>query len=112
MISAGWSSSLFTVSAHAQRETLLKPAVLAAVAVGPVDEAVPLAGAGVRRIVLLTASEETLLHAQPHTHTHTPVGQTLGRTCTNTPNEPRVCMCVCDRRGVVHTLHPSQVITP
>lgn len=35
--------------------------MLAAVAVRSVDEAVPLAGAGVGRVVLLTPSEETLV---------------------------------------------------
>ena len=51
---------MFTVAAHAQSQALLQPAVLAAVAVGAVDEAAPLAGAGVHGVVLLAASEEPL----------------------------------------------------
>lgn len=38
--------------------------MLAAVAVGSVDEAVSLAGAGVGGIILLTPSEETLITSQ------------------------------------------------
>lgn len=38
----GEASGALTVAAHAQSQALLQPAVLAAVAVGPVDEAVPL----------------------------------------------------------------------
>lgn len=53
-----------TVSGHSEGETFLQAAVLAAVAVCSVDEAVPLARAGVRCIVLLTASEETLATCQ------------------------------------------------
>lgn len=49
-----------TVAAHAQSETLLQPAVLAAVAIGPIDQAVSLPRAGVHGVVLLAASEETL----------------------------------------------------
>lgn len=50
----------FTISAHAQSQTLLQAAVLTAVAVGPVDQAVPLAGTRVHGVVLLTAAEEAL----------------------------------------------------
>lgn len=53
-----------TVSGHSEGETFLQAAVLASVAVCSVDEAVPLAGAGVGRIVLLTPSEETLFTRQ------------------------------------------------
>ncbi len=49
-----------TITAHAQCQTLLQAAVLAAVAIGPVNKAVPLPGAGVHCIVLLTSPEEAL----------------------------------------------------
>lgn len=58
---------VFTISAHAQSQTLLQTAVLAAVAVSSVDEAIPLAGARVHGIVLLAAAKETL---EIHTHTY------------------------------------------
>lgn len=57
---------VFTISAHAQSQTLLQSAVLAAVPVRPVDQTVPLAGTRVHSIVLLAATEKTL-----DTHTHT-----------------------------------------
>ncbi|TNN78132.1 hypothetical protein EYF80_011637 [Liparis tanakae] len=41
-------------------QTLLQAAVLAAVPVRSVDQAVPLAGTGVHRVVLLAATEEAL----------------------------------------------------
>lgn len=56
----------FTIFAHAQSQTLLQAAVLAAIAVGPVDQAVPLAGTRVHGIVLLTAAEETLHQKNGH----------------------------------------------
>lgn len=49
-----------TVAGHAQRQAFLQAAVLAAVAVGAVDQAVPLPGAGVAGVVLLAAPEKTL----------------------------------------------------
>ena len=66
---------MFTIAAHAQSEALLQPAVLAAVAVGAVDEAAPLAGAGVHGIVLLAASEEPL---DVEKETHRESGQSGG----------------------------------
>lgn len=58
--------SPFTISAHAQSQTLLQAAVLAAVAVGPVNQAVPLAGARVHGVILLTAAEEALHQKNGH----------------------------------------------
>lgn len=49
-----------TVTWHAHGQTLLQPAVLAAVSAGPVNQAVLLTRARVRRIALLTPPEETL----------------------------------------------------
>lgn len=49
-----------TVAGHAQCQAFLQAAVLAAVAVGAVDQAVPLPGAGVAGIVLLAPPKETL----------------------------------------------------
>ena len=49
-----------TIAAHALREAFLQPAVLAAVAAGPVDLAVVLPGAGVRHSGQLASSEESL----------------------------------------------------
>lgn len=54
-----------TVSGHSQSETFLQAAMLAAVPVGSVNEAVPLTGAGVGCVVLLTPSEESLVKCQP-----------------------------------------------
>lgn len=51
---------MFTISAHAQSQTLLKTAVLATIAVRSVNQTVPLAGARVHGVVLLAATEETL----------------------------------------------------
>lgn len=58
----------FTISAHAQSQTLLQAAVLAAVTVSSVNQAVPLAGTRVHGIVLLAATEETL-DTRKHTNT-------------------------------------------
>lgn len=52
--------SKLTIATHAQRQTFLQTAVLAAVAIGSVNKAVPLPGAGVHSIVLLTSAEEAL----------------------------------------------------
>lgn len=51
---------MFTISAHAQSQTLLKTAVLATIAVRSVNQTVPLAGARVHGVVLLAATEEAL----------------------------------------------------
>jgi len=52
--------SALTISAHAQSQTLLQTAVLAAVPVCSVNQTVPLAGTRVHGIVLLASTEETL----------------------------------------------------
>lgn len=59
-VSCDVTASALTISRHSKSKTLLQAAVLAAVAVCPVDETVPLAGTRVGRIVLLAPSEETL----------------------------------------------------
>lgn len=52
--------SKLTIATHSQRQTFLQAAVLAAVAIGSVNKAVPLPGARVHSIVLLTSTEEAL----------------------------------------------------
>lgn len=70
--------------------------MLAAVAVRPVDEAVPLAGTRVGRIVLLAPSEEAL-KMPPREGEYRRAGQ---------PTEQTGC------QSKSLTLHPSQVMTP
>ncbi len=62
------SLCVFTISAHAQSQTLLQAAVLAAVPVSSVDQAVPLAGTRVHGIVLLAATEEALDTQRTYKH--------------------------------------------
>lgn len=87
---------LLTVSGHSQSQTLLQAAVLAAVAVGSVDEAVPLTGTGVGRVVLLAPSEETLIKKQGQRE----YGLIRREDCPSGEMKEEV------------TLHPSQVMTP
>lgn len=82
-----------TVAGHAQRQAFLQAAVLAAVAVGAVDQAVPLPGAGVAGVVLLAPPEESL-HG-------------TGRLGDALPAPPHPAP-----RGPGLTLQPSQVMTP
>lgn len=91
------TGSGLTISRHSKSKTLLQSAVLAAVAVRPVDEAVPLAGTRVGRIVLLAPSEETL-KMPPREGKYKRAGQP-----TETGRQA-------ERKSL--TLHPSQVMTP
>lgn len=58
-LNTSWLNKL-TIAAHTQSKTLLQPAMLAAITVGPINKTVSLSGAGVHGIVLLAASKETL----------------------------------------------------
>lgn len=89
----GWPRAPLTIAGHAQRQAFLQAAVLAAVAVGAVDQAVPLPRAGVAGIVLLAAPKKTLRG--------TGTGWEGARWDGST----------CPARAVL-TLQPSQVITP
>lgn len=78
--------------------------MLTAVAVCSVDEAVPLTGAGVGRIVLLTPSEETLITRQQRVCEHRRTGS---------PGEHRSNETGFDETNARSlTLHPSHVMTP